>query len=191
MLAMHYRYVLPADYDMAIIQRRIADKASLLDGHAGLAFKAWLSADRRGGRLPTPHNAYAPFYLWHDAVALGRFLAGPVVAGLSESFGWPTIHQWTVWTARNTGALEEACCASIEHVPVQAWTDVAALHDTELRRAEDAAAQGALVSVVALDATRWSLVRMQLWAQWRPDLAGATRELFEVGHVSIGQAKLF
>ena len=47
MIAMQYSFTLPADYDMSVIDRRIADTGPLLDGFPGLKFKAYLVA-RRG-----------------------------------------------------------------------------------------------------------------------------------------------
>ena len=46
MIAMQYSFVLPADYDMAIVRERIAVKGKLLDDLPGLAFKAYLHAAR-------------------------------------------------------------------------------------------------------------------------------------------------
>ena len=60
---MQYSFVLPADYDMAIIRQRIADKGHLLDAYPNLLFKAYLSADRQSSTQPSRHNLYAPFYL--------------------------------------------------------------------------------------------------------------------------------
>src|SRR5271165_2720611 len=51
MIAMQYSFTLPADYDMSVIDRRIADKGPLLDGFPGLQFKAYLVA-RRGEHGP-------------------------------------------------------------------------------------------------------------------------------------------
>src|SRR5699024_8559939 len=64
MIAMQYSIGLPADYDMAIIRRRIADKGHLMDDCPGLAFKAYLYAARDDAGLHAPDNLYAPFYLW-------------------------------------------------------------------------------------------------------------------------------
>ena len=47
MIAMQYSLTLPADYDMAIIDRRIRDKGALLDGFPRLRFKAYLSARKQ------------------------------------------------------------------------------------------------------------------------------------------------
>ncbi|WP_210497566.1 DUF4865 family protein, partial [Pantoea ananatis] len=49
MLAMQYRFVLPADYDMTIIQRRIDDNGYKMAGFPGLIFKAWLYACKAKG----------------------------------------------------------------------------------------------------------------------------------------------
>jgi len=53
MIAMQYRFPLPADYDMAIIDRRIADKGHLTDGFPGLLFKATSARARRDRRRTT------------------------------------------------------------------------------------------------------------------------------------------
>ena len=44
MYAMQYEIALPADYDMAIIRRRVATKGPLLDTMPGLGLKAYLIA---------------------------------------------------------------------------------------------------------------------------------------------------
>ena len=46
MIAMQYSFTLPADYDMATIRRRIAEKRHLLDHFDGLHLKAYLWAER-------------------------------------------------------------------------------------------------------------------------------------------------
>jgi hypothetical protein len=66
MLTMQYRIALPADYDMAIIRKRIADRGHLTDALPQLAFKAYLYADRR--RL-TPPGA---------RIATHRFIFGAI-----------------------------------------------------------------------------------------------------------------
>ena len=77
MIAMQYTIALPADYDMAIIRRRIADKGHLLDDFPGLAFKAWLHAARDDNELPSRDNLYAPFYLWRDSAGMNASSVAP------------------------------------------------------------------------------------------------------------------
>jgi hypothetical protein len=73
MIAMQYSFVLPADYDMAIVRERIAVKGKLLDNLPGLIFKAYLHAERGATAM---ENTYAPFYLWQDEEAMHGFLNG-------------------------------------------------------------------------------------------------------------------
>jgi hypothetical protein len=49
MITMQYRIALPADYDMDIIRRRIAERGHLTDDFPQLSFKAYLYADRSVG----------------------------------------------------------------------------------------------------------------------------------------------
>jgi len=44
MLAMQYCFSLPADYDMAIVRRRISDNGHRMNGFPKLVFKAFLHA---------------------------------------------------------------------------------------------------------------------------------------------------
>ena len=58
MLAMQYSFTLPADYDMTIIERRIAENGHRLDGYPGLV--AW---DTQNWQL-------IRFYLWQTLPTL-------------------------------------------------------------------------------------------------------------------------
>jgi hypothetical protein len=55
-IAMQYNFALPADYDMAIVERRIRDKGPLLDNLPRLRLKAtsWRGATRASARTSTP-----------------------------------------------------------------------------------------------------------------------------------------
>lgn len=170
MIAMQYVFTLPADYDMAIIERRIAGKGHMTDGFPGLAFKAYLSAQG------DPDNLYAPFYVWHDAEGLNQFLSGPGFVGLTRSFGWPVVRIWSVWQAR-IGSVAGATHATREIMTIDPHADLAA------RRARDAAeveADGALASIAGFEPTTWTAVRFRLWD--RPAIGG---QAYRVGHVSL------
>jgi hypothetical protein len=86
MIAMQYSFVLPADYDMAIIDRRVRERGHALNADAPLILKAYgvsRVGDPQGGR----ENQYAPFYLWKDAAAMRDFLCSAGFAALVASFG--------------------------------------------------------------------------------------------------------
>lgn len=184
MIAMQYAITLPADYDMAIIRRRIADKGHLLDDFPGLAFKAWLHASRDDRELPSRDNLYAPFYLWHDSEGMNAFLGGAGFATLARDFGRPPVRTWIPWQAELATDLHDAVCATRELVAIPAQADLAELHAAETAAARQDRAAGALATISAYDPTGWTLLRLRLWPTPRPDPAHADRQLYRVGHVS-------
>lgn len=92
MIAAQYEIVLPTDYDMGVIRRRVRERGSALDDRAGLGLKAYLVRDVADG---SPVNAYAPFYLWRDAAALAHFhWGGGGFSGIVRDFGRPAVRTW-------------------------------------------------------------------------------------------------
>ncbi|WP_017348440.1 DUF4865 family protein [Pantoea sp. A4] len=107
MIVMQYRFTLPANYDMDIIERRIAENGSKLNGFPGLLFKAYLVAKRHEGYCD--ENRYAPFYVWENAQAMTAFLQSPAFKTLTQDFGWPQIDTWL--------ALQLPCIDEIRNAP--------------------------------------------------------------------------
>lgn len=207
MIAMQYSLVLPADYDMSIIDRRIAERGHLTDGFPGLAFKAYLLA--RKGRTPgtttATDNVYAPFYLWHSVEGMNAFLCGPGFRGLTQSFGWPQVRTWSVWhaeSAQEIGAARyvarytarfaarfAARYAVRETATIAPHADLAELQRVETERCRELRSRsGVLAAVAAFDPMQWSLVRFQLLRDMPEDLSSAQTCVYEVGHVSTGNA---
>ncbi len=184
MIAMQYSIVLPADYDMAIIQRRIADKGPLLDGLPGLLFKAYLSADRGDPALSSRTNLYAPFYLWRDAEAMHDFLAGAAFHALTASFGRPAVQLWTVCAARLTADLRGARYAQRDIVAMSDAGALAPLAEREAERADDDVAAGALAVLSAYEPHGWNLLRLRLWRDLPPP-SPAVGQTYAVGHASV------
>lgn len=77
MIVMQYRYTLPADYDMAVIDTRIQENGAKLDGFPGLFFKTYLVS--RSDDAYCAENRYAPLYLWKNAKAMANFYRVPVL----------------------------------------------------------------------------------------------------------------
>jgi hypothetical protein len=176
MLAMQYRISLPADYDMGIIRRRIAERGHLTDALPQLAFKAYLHASGR-------ENLYAPFYLWRDVEGMNAFIAGAGFAGVVASFGRPAVHTWSVWRAEMAPELSFARLASRVVVPIRADAALEALRDQETAIALADRKRGALAAISAFDPTHWTLLRFRLWRETgAPNTDHA--ELYEVGHIS-------
>lgn len=184
MIAMQYGFTLPADYDMAIIRQRIADKGHLLDDFPRLRFKAYLYAERGEGANPENDNAYAPFYLWQDTEGMNAFLGSAGFAALARAFGWPSVRTWSVWQAELAADLRAAARATREIVAIGDHAPLAELREAEALAAQADRVAGALAAVSAFDPTGWTLLRLRLW----PDVHGAAARTgvrcYRVGHVS-------
>ncbi|MFF4183272.1 DUF4865 family protein [Streptomyces sp. NPDC001691] len=176
MHALQYEITLPADYDMEIIRKRVATRGHLLDDFPGLGLKAYLMRERAAG---SPVNSYATFYLWSTAEGMNSFLWGPGFQGLVDDFGRPRVQLLTGLSYQEGPASGAAPAAATRvRVPVP--------HNVEPARfvADEAAgetAPGVVASAVAIDPSRWELVRFTLWEQPDPPARG---ERFQVLHLS-------
>lgn len=178
---MQYRFTLPADYDVGIVDRRIAERAPLLDGFPGMRLKAYLTS-----RVPEgTENRYAPFYVWDDIASMNAFLCGPPFAGVTQAFGWPSVRLWSVWTARVMPDAARAAFATQEVVPIPDHADLGRLQDAEAEAADAAMAGGALAAVAGFDPMNWNRVRFRLWLTPQPPRSGQLA--YHVGYTSLGQ----
>ena len=180
MIAMQYSFTLPADYEMTIIDRRIAEKGPLLDGFPGLEFKAYLVA-RKGE--DGPENRYAPFYLWREHEGLSNFLCGSGFEAVTRSFGWPRVTTWVCWRAELSNEMRAARFATRELRATAPYASLAEIRERESDETRRDVERGALASVAAFEPTNWTRVRFALWRD-RP-AAAETAELYRVGHVSL------
>jgi hypothetical protein len=183
MIAMQYSFVLPADYDMAIVHRRIAERGHLTDALPGLLFKAYLSADKDNHKGDGGDNLYAPFYLWQHPDAMHDFLTGPGFASVSQAFGWPTVRTWTLWHAHRSDAVGEARFATRSIVAIAPHTPLARLREQEVAASQAALEAGALATLAGFEPVGWSLVRFRLWRERPVDAEGC--QVYEVGHMSV------
>ena len=186
MIAMQYNFVLPADYDMRIIERRIAEKGHFTDGLPGLMFKAYLNSRKEASSGPEGENCYAPFYLWDSTAGLNDFLSGPGFVAVSQSFGWPSVKTWPVWHAALTSRMASATIATRALVPIRPYTRLEALREAETRYARELVeSHRALAAVAGFDPTTWNVLRMQLWGKVPSVALGGDISLYDVGHVSM------
>jgi hypothetical protein len=182
MIAMQYGFTLPADYDMAIIDRRIRDKGPMTDGFPKLGFKAYLTA--RKGEFGATDNLYAPFYLWRHAEGASDFLCGPGFEAVSQSFGRPQVATWIVWYGDVAPDVAEARFATREMLPLDTEVSLASVRGSETARARERLDEpGMLASVAAFDPSGWTMVRFALHAD-APAVSPSTR-IYRVGHVSL------
>lgn len=163
MLAMQYRFVLPADYDMAIIRQRIQQRGHLLDGFPQLEWKAYLWSEG-DGQLQGAVNAYAPLYLWQDNDGINQFLASPGFAAVCADFGRPPVDIWSVWACLGSQAMPTAAVCYQQTQTIAPGTSLAALCRQEQERATRLYQQGAVTVLSAYDPQQWRLLRMSAWS---------------------------
>lgn len=188
MQAMQYEITLPADYDMGIIHRRIADRGSLLDDFPGLGLKAYLVRER--GVDSSPVNQYAPFYLWTDLSGMNRFLwGGAGFSGIVADFGRPPVRTWTGAAFRPGPAFEPAraagqppAAASRRIEPLPPGSDPAdyapAAYARLCRRAAD---ERVYAAALAIDPAGWQAMQLTLWLDAAPK---TEPDRFRAGHLS-------
>lgn len=179
MLAMQYSFTLPADYDMTIIERRIAENGHRLDGYPGLIFKTYLYARQNDRLTLSEENLYAPFYLWQDAASLNSFLLSPGFEALSRAFGWPEVKIYPVITAALSPEINLAKFARRDITPIKAYSDLSTLSKpVDLGEAK--------AHLVAWDTQNWQLIRFYLW-QTLPTLNGdaKAKQNYQIGHISL------
>ncbi|MFM9447963.1 DUF4865 family protein [Streptomyces acidiscabies] len=182
MHAMQYELTLPADYDMSIVHARVARAGHLLDDWQGLGLKAYLLRER--GADGSPVNQYAPFYLWHTARGMNRFLWGGAFQRLSDDFGRPAVRQWSGAAYDVGGAVGSPAAVAVrQRVPVP--PDGAVYAEVMEGEAEAvgklAREDGVVVAAAGVDTSRWEIVRFSLWAH---DAPGAEGDVFRVLHLS-------
>ncbi|GAB3258072.1 DUF4865 family protein [Chitinimonas naiadis] len=184
MIAMQYSFILPANYDMALIDQRIAQNGHKFDGFPGLRFKAFQSSRKLAGQVRD--NRYAPFYLWNSPEAMTHFLSSDGFAAVCEAFGRPSIDIWPVWRANLSGQLAEARYASRDVLPISDGTHLNILRE---RAGEDADRQlgrdGALAVVTAVDPANWRQLRYTLWRDRVERAEADSLQLYDIGHMAL------
>src|SRR5215510_4152637 len=157
MIIKQYTIGLPADYDMAIIRRRVADKGPAFDTLPGLGLKAFTIREK--GRYGAPSNQYAPVYLWPAVEPMWNFIAGDGFRGIIDSFGRPPIQYWLglAYARRPDIDLKTLRSVSREEERIGSGTDLKALRQHEVRQAREivGSISDLAVRAVGVDIDRW------------------------------------
>jgi Domain of unknown function (DUF4865) len=164
MQAMQYEITLPADYDMAIVRRRVATKGAMTDDFEGLGLKAYGIRER--GVNGSPVNQYAPFYLWASGEGMNRFLWGAGFGGLSRDFGRPVVRQWTGLAFERGPASDAAPSVATRRIePIARDADATAAIDAAVAATRERARASEVHSTaLAVDTSAWEIVQFTLWA---------------------------
>lgn len=182
MQLMQYEITLPADYDMGIIRQRVRSRGSRTDAFPGLGIKAYLIRER--GRVGSPVNSYAPFYLWAAPTGMNQFLFGPGFDGIRSDFGRPTVRTWqgiAVCDGPEPGTVPVFATRTVENIDAsRSLAEVAeSLVDETIESARRA---GVNCTAAGIDPSTWQLVRFTLWSSHVPDAVPGDR--YTVLHLS-------
>lgn len=159
MIAAQYEIVLPTDYDMDVIRRRVRERGSALDDRAGLGLKAYLVRDVAAG---APVNAYAPFYLWRDPHALAHFhWGGGGFSGIVRDFGRPVVRTWVGGGFVRGDAFGQAPTHAVRRV-CQVPPDVDPVVAAEALAQGVTTGAGVHSSAWAIDPATWQSVELTL-----------------------------
>ncbi|MEW7867180.1 DUF4865 family protein [Aeromonas diversa] len=171
MIAMHYRFTLPKDYDMALIEQRIALNGAKLDGFPGLLLKAYLYSRADDPMLPSQENRYAPLYVWQTPEAMHRFLISEGFAALTRQFGWPHIETWHLLSAPDPQSLCQARVATLRRTGIAPYSKLAEQ-------------QGAAM-LCGWDLSRWQWLEADLLPSC-PSVLPSGAEVYRIGYLAMG-----
>lgn len=181
----HYPIDLPTDYDMGIIRDRVRTRGHALDDRAGLWFKAYCV--REVGVHGSAQNQYAPFYVWHDAVAAAEFLwGGGGFAGIVRDFARPRVDTWLpVAVAGGEAAHPDVTTAQLRTMTLPRGDDLVA-HAERLRERVEASVRepGVHLACAGIDPTRWRSVEFTTRAAGPVPPTEADATTYTVLHVS-------
>lgn len=175
MIAMQYRFRLPSDYNMGIIENRVRENGHRLDNFPGLIMKAWCYASGNDPRAAS-EPLYAPFYLWQDSASMARFLQSDGFKKLVTDFGRPAIDCWPVLDYHPGTSLPRSAFAQRQIVPVTANSDLSQICHLPLP-------EGGTTRILAWDIQQWRRLCFELSDHSFDDDPG--RERYCVGHISL------
>ena len=86
--AMQYKIILPDDYDMSLIRKRVEENGTKTDNFQGLLFKAYLISEKVQGAIS---NSYSPLYIWENSDGMNQFIFAGFYDNVLQDFGWQLI----------------------------------------------------------------------------------------------------
>jgi hypothetical protein len=165
MFIKQYTVALPADYDMSVIRRRIAEKSPPFDALQGLGVKVFLIRER--GICGAQANQYAPVYLWPAIEPMWGFVATHLFRGILDSFGWTPIHSWPAFAfaSEHDADFKSVRSVSRESMQVPAESSLESLRREEMARARELVSNNddLIARAVGIDMSDWTLVRFDYW----------------------------
>lgn len=186
MIANHYVFTLPADYDMNIIRKRVADKGAAFDSLDELILKAFLISEK--GVNGNGENAYAPFYVWQTEKGLLDFLCSDKFKTVTQAFGWASVKTWMVLDYSFGNRALEPKYATQKIVQISSHTNMQRLLMEEMEFHQKALQlPGVHSRVISLNPTVWEIMRFTLWNAPPEVRESEKMNRYEILHISAPQ----
>ena len=183
MIAMQYNIILPSDYDVNIIKRRIRDNGNKTDGFPGLKLKAYLIAEK--GKYNNYENQYAPFYLWEQEDGMNKFLLDGYFNNILNSFGWTRVLNWVVLHEQVKKTVEPQY-AAIQTISVPVYSDLTVIGNNEKEHFYKLKTDDSLTAyVAAYNPCSWEICHFLMATS--PDLLKNSAKnslIYDVHHIS-------
>jgi hypothetical protein len=164
MLAMQYRFELPASIDPASVRARARDLGPSFEGMPGLRMKAFLVASDPG--------IYAPIYVWEDDASMAAFLRSEAFKRVVSVYGKPLF--------RALSPIYIAHAASDE--PYRFVTqEISPLSVPAVFEGNGGTVRGDADVLVGADLARWESVRTLFWRH--PPVVREGQVVFDVPYL--------
>lgn len=160
MFIVHYGHRLPANYDLALIRSRAAERGHLFDAVPELHFKGFLLRER--GRFGAIASEYSSLYLWRTDQGFRDFLVDGRYRSVTDSFGRAAIETRVALDARK-GSGRVARFAYKQEQDIALDADLTSVFAAEIERnAAIAQRKDTVAAAVGIDALTWRITRILL-----------------------------
>ncbi|WP_237981361.1 DUF4865 family protein [Bacillus thuringiensis] len=178
MIGMQYKVILPKDYDMEIIKKRVKDNGHKTDGFQELNFKAYLITE--AGKDGNFYNCYAPLYIWNGHEGMNKFIFEGYYDNILQSFGWQQINIGVPFVVNVSNDFRKSRYV-VEYVGSISQSKT--LIETQLNKNVQNI-EKCLGNVIVYNPDKWGYSRFNFYEE-KPDIAvnkGVT--VYEILHIS-------
>lgn len=180
MNAMQYKVILPDDYDMSLIRKRVIENGAKTDNFSGLLFKAYLISEKVQGAVS---NSYSPLYIWKDTEGMNQFIFEGFYDNIIRDFGWQNIQIGLPLTVElndnfpNATYLTETSYTineqlSLRNVPTQLTETQKNVPDNTVGR------------LIVYNPDKWQAAGFNFYTEIPPIKTAA---IYEILHISLGK----
>lgn len=175
MQAMQYRIVLPADYDMEIIKKRVQDNGHKTDRFKDLLFKAYLITEKERDNY---ENSYCPLYVWKKTDGMTKFIFEGFFDNIIDSFGWQNIEIGI------TSNINLAPDFSKSKYVIEEYNDIHEQSSLKEMKVKFEYQEKALGQVTVYNPEKWKYVTFNFFEN-KPNNINSNQKLYSILHLSL------